>query len=151
MSTPMERFWGMVERADDTACFEWRGHVRGTGALQYGGFEVDHKRFSAHRWIYEQLIGPIPEGLELDHLCGNSICVNPAHLEPVTRLENVRRSSSPAGINARKTHCHRGHPFDEANTIWTRRCRCCRSIQNRATHAVQRARRLAATHIGEAA
>ena len=82
---PVERFWAMVDASGD--CWEWRGaRVRG-----YGTFKVDRKQLRAHRFAYELLVGPIPPGLELDHLCANPGCVNPAHLEPVTTAENVSR------------------------------------------------------------
>ena len=70
----------------------------------------------AHRVAYELLIGPIPAGLELDHLCRNRLCVNPAHLEPVTRQTNQHRGASVSGISVRATHCPEGHPYDADNT-----------------------------------
>jgi hypothetical protein len=83
-----------------------------------------------HRVAYELLVGPIPEGLELDHLCRNTRCVNPEHLEPVTGRENLMRAvSSWAAKNAAKTHCPQGHPYDEENTKVKRdggrACRAC--------------------------
>jgi hypothetical protein len=81
-----------------------------------------------HRYAYERMVGPIPIGLVIDHLCGVTSCVNPAHLEPVTQQENVLRSGSLSAQRARMTHCLRGHPFDERNTRITRRGeRCCRA------------------------
>lgn len=70
-------------------CHEWIGAGRDSGV--YGRFDVDGRLVQAHRWAYEHAVGPIPQGLELDHLCRNTKCVNPAHLEPVTRAENLRR------------------------------------------------------------
>ena len=97
---------------------------------------------AAHRFAYEMLVGPIPEGLDLDHLCRVRHCVNPNHLEPVTRSENLRRGIRPrlpqndriGDKNRAKTHCPKGHPYDEANTLmhyWKREnsmrrlCRTC--------------------------
>lgn len=98
-----ERFWSKVDKTD--TCWLW------TAALVkgYGRFTSDVRQMGAHRWSYEALVGPIPEGLTLDHLCRNPRCVNPDHLEPVTQRENVARIP-------RKTHCPQGHPFTAENT-----------------------------------
>lgn len=105
----------------------------------------------AHRAMYELVVGPIPEGYDLDHLCHTNdptckrdrdcphrSCVNPAHLEPVTERENTLRGASPAAVNATKTHCKRGHGFTPENTYWTsnhshpgRACRICRAMHGR--------------------
>lgn len=86
----------------------------------------------AHRWVYSLLVGAVPDGLELDHICRTRACVRPAHLEPVTHAENIRRSSAwfaIASLNGEKTHCVHGHPFDETNTYFRpsggRSCRAC--------------------------
>ena len=96
----------------------------------------------SHRLAYELEIGPIPAGLEIDHLCRVRNCVNPAHLEPVTHAENIRRGTGPLAENARKTECVHGHPLEGANLYVRpgdghRQCRAC----NTARSAAWRARR----------
>jgi hypothetical protein len=126
----IERFWSKVGKTD--TCWLWTGslHPRtGYGRLRLG--TQGSPTVNAHRAAYMLLVGPVPEGLYIDHLCRNRACVNPAHLEPVTNAENVLRGSSFAAANARKTHCPQGHLYDEPNTVlidgrW-RRCRACKS------------------------
>lgn len=125
-----ERFWRRVKVLEN-GCWQWIGgsHSRG-----YGGFTLagGKKRVRAHRWAYEKCIGPIPEGLGLDHLCRNHACVNPLHLEPVTDRINILRSPiSLASINAKKTVCLRGHPFTHLNTEGKRVCRTCLRFHDR--------------------
>lgn len=127
--THEERFFACVQQVGD--CWEWRGAIDIGG---YGKFAAGRRFFQAHRWAYEFLRAEIPEGLPLDHLCSNRPCVNPWHLEPVTQRVNLHRSNNHVGINARKTHCIRGHAFDEANTYITpkrgrRHCRACALIR----------------------
>jgi hypothetical protein len=97
----------------------------------------------AHRAVYEMEVGPIADGLEIDHLCRNRGCVNPAHLEPVTHKENVLRGATVPGLNAVKTHCLRGHEFDEENTRHIARngrrvCRACMRERCREYYALNR-------------
>lgn len=120
-----QRFWSKVDNCSRDACWEWTGGINGNG---YGQINVAGRVIGAHRIAYELLVGPIPEGLELDHLCRNRTCVNPAHLEPVTRRENQLRGQSVSGRNARKTHCPSGHPYSGSNLVvkqGQRRCRAC--------------------------
>lgn len=124
--TELERFWLRVDKGDGAGCWQWRGNLNPKG---YGTFSVNKRPVQAHRYAYVLLVGSIPEGLQLDHLCRNRGCVRPTHLEPVTNRENMLRGDTFQGINARKTHCKWGHPFDEVNTYrkadGTRKCRAC--------------------------
>lgn len=139
------RFWEKVDQQGPDECWPWIAILDRRG---YGRFHlmVDGKRRTthAHRVAYQLLIGPIPEGLTLDHLCRNPRCVNPAHLQPVTHRENCRRGIA-GQVNATrlraKTHCANGHLLDEANTYWRpsrgrdgrpyRDCRACRRNRER--------------------
>jgi hypothetical protein len=85
----------------------------------------------AHRVAYTAFVGPIPTGLDIDHLCRTRCCVNPAHMEPVTNAVNTLRGTGGPATNSRKTACRRGHPFDEANTYCLgghRKCRRCNAV-----------------------
>lgn len=115
--TPEERFWTRVEKTP--TCWIWLGRKSATG---YGQFDIGNRTEQAHRWAYKRYIGPIPDDLPLDHLCRNRACVNYERcLEPVTSWENTHRSPiAPAAVNARKTHCPKGHPYDATNTRWYR-------------------------------
>lgn len=122
---PTERFWAKVDRRRSDGCWLWTGSKNRGG---YGTITVNGHTRAVHRVAYELLVGPIPDGLQLDHLCRVRHCVNPAHLEPVTQRENILRGQGLAAANAAKTHCLRGHPFDGSNTyVWRgkRFCRAC--------------------------
>ena len=102
--TPWERFWVKVDASGD--CWEWTASTRGAGYGQFGW--APDRIIDAHRVVWELLVGPIPEGLTIDHLCRNKICVNPDHLEVVTYQENINRSPvSPS----RRRYCPQGHPL----------------------------------------
>lgn len=121
---PIKRFWSKAVKAEgDGACWLWRAAMSdGYGSVGWGG-----RIQKAHRVAYELTIGPIPEGLELDHLCRNGSCINPTHLEPVTGRINNLRGESFAARNARRTHCINGHEFTPENTAIypSRRQRVC--------------------------
>lgn len=128
-----DRLWEKVEKTE--TCWLWtaKKHPRGYGHIWSGG---SHGRtLQAHRVAYELLKGPIPEGLTLDHLCRNTSCVNPDHLEPVTMSVNLLRGDGLPAKNARKTHCHRGHEFTAKNTYTRpngqRQCRICKRAEDR--------------------
>ncbi len=124
------RFWENVAVTGD--CWWWTGTIVPDG---YGNFRVEGKTVGAHRWSYKYLVGPVPKGLELDHLCRNPACVNPDHLEAVNHRENCLRGEGVSAINARKTECLRGHPFSGANLVieksGQRYCRKCKNEQTR--------------------
>lgn len=127
MTDPDMRFWYYVTKAGPDECWLWTGAPGDDG---YGQFQVDGKKIPPFVYAYRSLVGPVPDGLVPDHLCRTPLCVNPGHIEPVSRRENVLRGISPLAVNAKKTECGRGHQFDEANTyVWKggRHCRACRA------------------------
>lgn len=117
-------------------CWNWAGHV-GKNGYAYASYKG--KATTAYRASWEHLVGDIPDGYEIDHLCKNPRCVNPKHLEPVTPMENNMRSTSPASLAAKKTHCSNGHPFSCENTKlilrpnghYDRRCKTCHRTRER--------------------
>lgn len=116
-------------------CWLWQAAI----SSGYGVFAVSRtKKVRAHRLAYELSIGPIPDGLTLDHLCRVTRCVRPTHLEPVTMTTNSLRGISPPAQNARKAHCKHGHAFNAVNTHYSyrqgtlrRRCRACGRVRSR--------------------
>jgi len=121
-----------------TGCWVWQrsvtrggyGHLREGGRMQY-----------AHRVYYERLRGTIPAGLQLDHLCRNRSCVNPAHLQPVTGHVNTLRGDTIAARRKAQTHCVKDHPFDDENTLSRSRMRECRECRRRFNREAMRRRR----------
>jgi hypothetical protein len=114
----------------DSGCIEWIASHNGVG---YGTLTTNRRggKVLAHRWSYEHHIGPIPEGLHIDHLCRNTLCVNPSHLEAVPQRVNTLRGKAPTAVNAAKTHCVAGHPFAGDNLLVSRGSRVCRECSRR--------------------
>jgi hypothetical protein len=125
--TAMARFVRYIKpgRGD---CIVWTAYTARRNGYAY--FTVANRTTLAHRYVFEFFKGPIPEGFTIDHLCRNTSCVNPFHLEAVTRGENVLRGVGPLAINAKKTHCLNGHEFTEANTQRVPNGRNCRMCAN---------------------
>lgn len=121
-----------------TGCWLWAGHIQPKG---YGTARNITRRLQlAHRLIYELMKGPIPEGLTIDHLCRVRSCVNPDHMEPVTNRVNILRGYNPPAIQARRTHCPRGHSL--ANAYKSKGHRMCRTCQLEKTNARSRRKTL---------
>jgi hypothetical protein len=143
-----ERFWSKVQPCPMTGCWLW------TSAFtvdDYGVFWVGPAERSAriHRLAYELLVGPIPEGLTIDHLCRVRSCCNPTHLEPVTNRENQLRGLTFGARNASVTHCPAGHEYNKKNTRVGRNpgdrpCRVCRACQRSHQKAFKARRKEAA-------
>lgn len=138
-NTSDDRFWVRVRPTG--FCWEWTGRPNKGG---YGQVTRRGKPRLVHRLAYEMLVGPIPEGLDLDHLCRNTICVNPDHLEPVTNRENTMRSFNFIRFNAEATHCPEGHEYAGLNLYVTtkgwRECRTCKRERNRRYERNRRAK-----------
>src|SRR5262245_1991367 len=117
--------WDRIDRSG--ACWLWTGAKTTAG---YGVARLDGRNRYVHRTVYEMLVGPIPPGLEADHLCRNTGCVNPRHVELVTHRVNIRRGK--AAVRAAATHCRRGHLLT-ADSAFIRAdgARCCRQCSRR--------------------
>lgn len=129
--SPIVRFLPKIKILNN-GCWEWKTGIIKT---EYAIFTINHKRISAHRFIYEYFYNEINPNLSIDHLCKNRRCVNPLHLEQVTQQENCRRGNGGKirGLQLKsKTHCPQGHPYSKENTYTTpknkRMCRICTKL-----------------------
>lgn len=126
--TRLDRFWAKIKVDAKTGCWLWTGHVSKISG--YGQFWDGIKVVGAHVFSFVTFKGPLPKGKEPDHLCRVRRCVNPAHLEAVTRRENLLRGDTIPARKAAQTHCEHGHPFKGKNLYrarnGTRQCRICR-------------------------
>lgn len=134
-SADLLRFWQKVNKEAGGGCWLWTASVQEKRG-GYGQFRVGRRMLRAHKITYALLIGAVPEGLVLDHLCRVPRCVNPLHLEPVTHAENIRRGEAPSAIAVRTDRCVRGHAFTDTNTLLKkdgrRECRSCANEGQRA-------------------
>lgn len=146
MDTRLPRTYWRHVAVDPNGCWNWTGNLNTSGYGRWFGWGNKATPLAAHVVAYTHLVGPVPDGLQLDHLChthdaeclggkcAHRTCVNPAHLEPVTARENLLRSPhTQAARNAAKTHCDNGHEFTPENTYYQtegaytkRRCRACK-------------------------
>lgn len=120
-----DRFFDKVDKNTANGCWNWTGCLTHDG---YGRFWYNGKTVLAHRFSYEYVNGPIISSLTCDHLCRNRLCVNPAHIELVTSIENIHRGHG----NYKKTHCKHGHEFTPDNTQYNPRTnkRCCKACSS---------------------
>lgn len=143
----LTRFWKKCMPEPNSGCWLWLG---GTYNDQgYGSFWLAPTMRSAHIVAYEALVGAVPDGLVLDHLCRTTCCVNPAHLEPVTQLVNIVRGTGWSARHASQTHCLNGHELTGDNLVtWhlKRGRRACRTCRNAKINARRAAKRTAAIH-----
>lgn len=143
------RFWEKVSVDPETGCWVWQGALQGKYYQHenggYGSVKWNKRVRPAHLVAWELVRGPVPDGLCIDHLCRNTRCVNPDHMEPVTNAENIRR-----GLIRRPTHCPQGHEYTDENTVYMskgkghkpyRACKICRERVQQQNNERRRAKR----------
>lgn len=136
----LNRLWGKVVKGlGENDCWVWTDVLSEDGYAYFGVGGRKGRKLLAHRLLYELIIGPIPDGNDLDHLCRNRWCVRPDHQEPATRRLNLLRGQTITARNAAVTHCPNGHLYDMFNTYFYHNRRYCRACNN--ILRVQRRRR----------
>lgn len=133
----LARFWSKVNRAGD--CWLW---VASLGPNGYGQFNAGSSIVRAHRFAYEAAVGPVPAGLELDHLCRVRRCVNPAHLEPVTHRDNIMRGDTIVAGQVKRGRCPIGHEYAGENLIVRQGSRFCRECKRKSDRDYRARKRL---------
>jgi hypothetical protein len=124
----LDRIMEKVEKTPD-GCWRWTASRSAPGYARIGSGGQGGAPLLAHRVMYELQVAPIPDGLEIDHLCGHRDCVNPAHLEAVSHAENMARIVwAPRDLS---THCVHGHEYTPENTAWKRECKTCARAHRR--------------------
>ncbi|MEV0553162.1 HNH endonuclease signature motif containing protein [Streptomyces sp. NPDC050597] len=136
---------GLIPASLDTPCVLWPETALDRDG--YGRFWVDGRYVTAHRWAFEQTRGPVPDGLDLDHLCRVRRCVAVGHLDPVDHRTNVLRSTGPSAVNARRTRCVNGHDLTDPDVVHVsfppshphgmRKCRACARDRSRSDREQQ--------------
>lgn len=143
----IRRLWSSIAVGLPTECWEWNGSFGSPRKDGYATTKWRGKTTTLHRLLWEVVHGDIElSNMHVDHLCRNRRCLNPRHLELVTREENIRRGTCWSAINARKTHCPKGHPYEGDNLIISRRsdgtpfrlCRACNIVAHRELRARKR-------------
>jgi len=141
-TAPIDRFQAKFIVDPNTGCWLWTASTKSFGYAQFND-GVTEGMVYAHRWSFQHFVGPVPAGKELDHLCRVRHCVNPQHLEPVTRRVNLARGVGPRR-GPQKSHCPQGHPYDQNNTRvrntprGTKRiCKTCERSQEQARHLLK--------------
>ncbi|KKL67852.1 hypothetical protein LCGC14_2130820 [marine sediment metagenome] len=149
MNAILDRFMEKVEKDSASDCWLWTASTVKGG---YGQFTVNGWPVLAHRWIYEETVGKIPDGKELDHLCSTPSCVNYEHLEPVVHAENIRRGNTGKNQEGRglgvpiKSYCPQGHPYAGDNLYIyanarggiNQQCRTCNRERQRVRRVTER-------------
>lgn len=135
-------FWSKVDKNGPGGCWLWQGYKSGRPRFEYGSFSLpEYGTARAHRVAYALAGGDFSADQQLDHLCRTTLCVNPAHLEPVSSKENTLRGVGPTAVNARKNRCTRGHPLSGDNLFYNRGWRICKTCHYAYARETKRRRR----------